>query len=623
MKKSKNKRIKDVVIACTERCNAKCRMCNIWKKNDTGDELKSSDFLYLPEDLTNVNISGGEPFLRQDLVEVVSNIRKRSRRAKIIISTNGFATKIIIDTMKELLKIDSSIGVVVSVDGIGDNHNKIRGMAGGFDRVLQTIKELKDLGVKTKIAFTIADYNYKDLENVYNLSTELGIEMSLALVHSSENYFSIKNDVKYKKEIMERLDWLMQKELSTMSPKKWLRAYFTYGLKIFLETGTRILPDYSGERSLFISSNGDVYPSDINNQKIGKLNNSDGFSIDSGKINNKTASWMICTTRTAIKKHFIKVGFWILKNKIKFAFYDRSNWFYYIVGLIFMALNKFRYFILGYHNPRPIAKRAIMKNILYSKNVINNLLKHLRGSYDMNFTFKGKDCLEIGPGSDFGTGLFVMSKGAKSYTGVDRFRLLNFNGDFYDVFNESLDYSAQERVEEIIPAIKKSILVNKKGEIELSRFKYVNTAFENIKERVDKKFDIIFSQAVLEHVYNPQKVFNEMYSNLKTGGVVIHEIDLATHTSFIRNWDPLNILRFSEYIYKILKFKGSPNRLRISEFKTVAEKSGFKNIKIHPLAELSIRGTEKIKKSIKNKYKDYSVNDLKVLSAVLIAEKND
>lgn len=620
MKKSKQNRIKDVVIACTEKCNARCRMCNIWKK-EVGNELRPADFLHLPKNLRDINISGGEPFLRNDLIEIVTNIKKRCKKAKITFSSNGFATKKIIKDAKEILKIDSGIAIVISIDGVGDNHDKIRGIPGGFKIVMDTIEELKNLRVETKIAFTIADYNYFDLRNVYNLSRELGIEMSLALVHSSENYFNKENKIELKNEIRDSLDWLIKNELSSFNLKRWLRAYFTYGLKIFLLTNTRILPDYSGEKSVFISSNGDIYPSDINNKKIGTLGKEEGFSVDKKKIDNTHPSWMICTTRTAIKRHYLKVITWIIKNKIKYLFFDRSNLFYYVAGFGVMMLNKIRYFIFGYHNPRPIAKKDIEKNVAYSRGVIDNFLKHLKKEYKEDFSFEGKTCLEIGPGSDFGTGLLTMSKGAKSYTGVDRFNLLNFNGSFYDVLGDSLIFSEQLRIKSIISSIKKSISSNEKGEIDLGNFKYVNSAFENVRERIEEKFDIVFSQAVLEHTYDAEKVFEEMCNILKTGGVVIHEIDLATHTSFLREWDALNILRYSEAVYNALKFKGSPNRIRISDYKKIAESAGFKNIKIVPLTELQEKRVEKIKKSFRSKYKDYKASDLKILSAVLIAEK--
>lgn len=621
MNKSKIKQIKDVVVACTEKCNSRCRMCNIWKKEVNMDqELNPADFLHLPKTLTNLNISGGEPFLRNDLVEIVANIKKASPKAKIVFSSNGFATKKIIKAMQELQKIDSSIAVVISIDGVGENHDKVRGIPGGFKMSMATVEELKKIGVNTKIAFTIADYNYFDLRNVYNLSRELGVEMSLALVHSSENYFAKDNNIKLKNEIEKSLNWLIQKELSSWSPKRWARAYFTYGLREFLLTGSRVLPDYSGEKSLFISSNGDVFPNDINSNKIGKMNK-DGFKVDGEIRVDDYPSWMICTTRTAIKKHFGKVGLWIIKNKLKNLFYDRSNFFYYLLGLTFMSLNKIRYALLGYHHPRPIAKSEIAKNVQYSKDVIINFLSNLRREINLDYNLEGKACLEIGPGSDFGTGLLTLSKGARSYIGVDRFHLLSFNGDFYDALGESLEYNQQELIKSVILGIKKSIQANEKGEIAVDNFSYLNTPFEKVGERLEAKQDLIFSQAVLEHTYSPEKVFEQIYELLNDGGIMIHEIDMATHTSLLHEWDVLNILRYSEKVYSTLKFQGSPNRLRISDYQKIVEKLGFKDIKVIPLTQLSLEQVEKIKPGLSCKYRQYKTEDLQILTALLIAKK--
>lgn len=616
MGKSNKNSATDIVIACTLNCNSKCKMCNIWREKSS-DELQPSDFLLLPKNARNINISGGEPFLRNDLPEILRNIKKKCKRVQITFSSNGFLTDKILKTAKKLKAIDENIKIVISIDGIGAKHDEIRGVPGAYVMAMTTVQKLLDERMRVGIAFTLSDDNWRDLKKVYQLSRELGIEMSLALVHSSDNFFSKENKIENKKEIAATLDWLIAKELKTISPKRWLRAYFAHGLKVFLENGFRSLPDYSGIKSIFINSRGDIFPSDIHSQKIGKLKKD--FVLDNENIK-KVNSWMICTARSAIKNHFFKVGLWILKNKTFYFFSHRSNIFYYQLGLLFMILNKIRYAFLGYHRPRPIAREDIKKNISYSLNVVDNFSKYLRKYLKKDFDFKNKSFLEIGPGSDFGTGLFVISRGASSYVGVDRFKLLNFNNNFYDELENSLDYEKKKNVKKIIANIKESINANKRGEINLSNFKYLNEAFENISGRITEKVDVIFSQAALEHVYNPDLVFEMIFENLCKGGVMIHEIDFAAHTTILRDFDPLNILRFSDKVYNALKFQGSPNRLRAEDYIEIARKKGFKDIKLYPLKVLPEKKLEKIRKSLDKKYAKKDTKNLKILSAILIAK---
>ncbi|MCD6283649.1 radical SAM protein, partial [bacterium] len=178
----------DAVIAVTYRCNSRCRMCDIWKKNPgIENELQLSDYYKLPQTLKNVNISGGEPFLKENLEEIIEAINKTCNFPKIIISTNGLLPEIITEKTRKILKLQkNNIGIAVSIDGIGENHNRIRGIDNAFDKAIETLVSLKKLKVKNlKIAFTAGDYNINQLKKVYQLSRKLNVEFSLAVVHSS------------------------------------------------------------------------------------------------------------------------------------------------------------------------------------------------------------------------------------------------------------------------------------------------------------------------------------------------------------------------------------------------------------------------------------------------------
>lgn len=313
MKKSS---IQDLVLAITYQCNSRCRMCNIWKSNQTSD-LPLDKLSNLPSNLKNVNITGGEPFLRQDLPEIIKAVRRQCPKAAIIISSNGFATELITKHLTEIIKIDPAIGVAFSLDGIGSVHDEIRGIPEGYERVQNSIKAAKDLGIKNlRIAFTLGDYNISELKKVYGLSRELKIEMTIAAVHSSENYFGKTNILDKRTEMAKELDWLIGQELRSWSPKRWVRAYFAFGLREFIRTGRRILPDYSGIFNIFVNPAGEIFPCDISSQAIGRLET--GFENFKEISFDCEASWMICTARCSIRKHWFRAISWIIKNKLFF-----------------------------------------------------------------------------------------------------------------------------------------------------------------------------------------------------------------------------------------------------------------------------------------------------------------
>jgi MoaA/NifB/PqqE/SkfB family radical SAM enzyme len=314
----------DVVIAVTYQCNGRCQFCNIWQNKKTFS-CQSVDYKNLPQNLKNVNISGGEPFLRNDLPEIIRTIAYRCPQAKIIISTNGFLPSTIKKQIQEIIKFKRDIGVAVSLDGFGQAHEELRGFPGGYSLVLETIRLLKELGIKNlKIAFTLGDQNIDQLRKVYQLSKESKVEFSLAVYHNSPHYFQKKdNRIVSLSKIRKELNWLIKEELQSFSLKKWLRAYFAWGILIFLKNKERVLPDYSGLTSLFIDPFGYIYPSDVWDLKIGQLQKVKDWPRFSNQVRQKIlsekppVSWMICTARQAMKEHWIRVGWWILQTKAR------------------------------------------------------------------------------------------------------------------------------------------------------------------------------------------------------------------------------------------------------------------------------------------------------------------
>jgi len=271
-------------------------------------------------------LTGGEPFLSPNLFEIIKILVSKNPRVRIIISSNGFATELIRQKMIEILKIKPGIGIGISLDGIGEIHDQIRGIPGGYNKVMATMAMLNDLGVKNlRLAFTAGDYNINELDKVYKLSKELGVQFTLAAIHNAENYFnSVDNKITKINDFENEFNGLIKKELAEYNPKNWLRAYFTYALLQFIKTGKRVLPNYSGRDSIFIDPLGDVYPSDVSGHVMGNLKESENFEVlynskksqEAIKLESQNQNWMICTARSAIKKHFFNVFFWIIKSKI-------------------------------------------------------------------------------------------------------------------------------------------------------------------------------------------------------------------------------------------------------------------------------------------------------------------
>ena len=91
----------DLVLAITYNCNSKCRMCNIWKMEQM-PLLDLIEYEKLPVNIKEVNITGGEPFLSPNLIEIIKILISKNPKVRIIISTNGFATELIKTKIAEI-----------------------------------------------------------------------------------------------------------------------------------------------------------------------------------------------------------------------------------------------------------------------------------------------------------------------------------------------------------------------------------------------------------------------------------------------------------------------------------------------------------------------------------------
>lgn len=253
----------DCVLALTYNCNSRCTMCDIWKIKDS-PELKPAVFLNLPASLRDINLSGGEPFLHPELLAVVRNIRQVVSRARLVVSSNGFATELIVKKMKEILAIAPDIGVAISIDGIGEMHDEIRGIPGGFERAIGTVKELQKLGMTNlRLAFTVMEKNVNHFSKVYDLSRELGVQFTHSFAQSSEFYFGGKSNVENPRQdlLVKQYEHIIGSELKSWNIKKWARGYFAFGMFKFITSKNQVLSNAPGRDFFFVDPSGDIYPS--------------------------------------------------------------------------------------------------------------------------------------------------------------------------------------------------------------------------------------------------------------------------------------------------------------------------------------------------------------------------
>lgn len=268
---------------CTRTCNLKCMHCYSQSENKKYDgELTTDEAKKLIDDLSDFKvpvllISGGEPLVREDLLEIIRYTNTRSIRSTI--STNGT----LID--KECAKKFKQLGagyIGISLDGIGKSHDAFRGVNGSFDNALKGIRNCIEVDQKVGLRFTISKYNYKYLDEIFYLIKEEKIPRVCFyhLVYSGRGTDMVKDDITHD-ETRAALDLIMNKAIELGSSTEILTvdnhsdAVYLYlqSLKKYPLLSDKILSQLKmngGNRSGIafgnIDSEGNVHPDQFTQQ---------------------------------------------------------------------------------------------------------------------------------------------------------------------------------------------------------------------------------------------------------------------------------------------------------------------------------------------------------------------
>ncbi|WP_027206123.1 radical SAM protein [Butyrivibrio fibrisolvens] len=314
------KKLNGTVIV-TYRCNARCNMCNRYKAPSRPDEEISIETIKKLPPMYFTNITGGEPFIREDIREIVAELRKKSDR--IVISTNGFFTDRIIALCKEF----PDIGIRISIEGLEQTNNEIRGLPDGFNRGYTTLKKLREMGLKdVGFGMTVQDRNAADLVPLYQLSNELDMEFATASLHNSFYFVEAKNIIKDRPMVGQNFENLINELLNSNSPKKWFRAYFNHGLINYIYGQKRLLPCDMSFDTFFIDPYGDVMPcngtkdkevmGNLNTQTWDELWNSEDAEKVRAKVRHCDRNcWMIGSVSPAMHKYIWQPALWVIHHK--------------------------------------------------------------------------------------------------------------------------------------------------------------------------------------------------------------------------------------------------------------------------------------------------------------------
>lgn len=328
------KNIVQASLITTFRCNAKCHMCNIWQHpTQMAEELDPKYYEKLPDGL-RINITGGEPTLRQDIDDIFSILYPKASLLEL--STNGFYT----DKIVALATKYPRILIRVSLEGLPALNDRLRGTKDGFDHAMRTMLELKKTKCKN-IGFSIVinDRNIDDLVLLYELCCYLGVELGNSVMHNSWYFHKFDNKIEDRNKTVrletEFIKALLQSKRSGIKHKlkDYGRAYFNKSiLRRFAVDCVNYRPPCGAmEDFFFVDPWGNVTPcngsdeewimGNIKEDTIENIMNSERAKAILEKIKACTKECcFIVTERHDMVRRPWKPLYWVLNNKIRIAF---------------------------------------------------------------------------------------------------------------------------------------------------------------------------------------------------------------------------------------------------------------------------------------------------------------
>ncbi len=296
-------------------CNARCAMCDSWRKGSEGDlTLAEVERIFdqLPQ-LDIVRLTGGEPFVRRDLTDIARVAIEKLTPALLHVTTNGFLTDRIVDFCERRPK-DVPLNLLVSIDGVGDKHDEIRGHKGAFRTAMRTLEALaprrKELRLNLAVNQTILDAEgAAQYGELHALLAPLGIQNQVVVAYKESATYSRTHETNVapaypghfetfgnlSREDLERLFAAIEADLATYSfADRAAKRYYLDGIRNRLLGGG---PDPNPacvalHAHLRIFPNGDVPVCQFNSNRLGNLREQSFDDVWYGEPAGKWRTWV-------------------------------------------------------------------------------------------------------------------------------------------------------------------------------------------------------------------------------------------------------------------------------------------------------------------------------------------
>lgn len=278
----------NLTFSVTNICQSRCKTCQIWdlyhkfpEKRD--EELTLGEIEKVFQSMGHIyifNVSGGEPFLRPDIVEIIDLACKYLKPGVIHIPTNAIAVDKIEIKTREILKIVSEqndriqVTIKPSLDHIGEKHDQIRGIPGNFKKVLDSFNRLKALKsdfpfLHVELGTVLSQWNVNDIQEIMDYILALGPDSYRhEIAEQRSEMFNLHNSIspsmaQYEKAIDLFINTIKENMKERILFQRITNAfrlkYYDLALSLLKEQ-RQVIPCYAGISNVHLSPYGDVWP---------------------------------------------------------------------------------------------------------------------------------------------------------------------------------------------------------------------------------------------------------------------------------------------------------------------------------------------------------------------------
>ncbi len=277
----------NLTFSVTNVCQSRCKTCNIWElyqnqPEKRHEELTLDEIEKIFRSMGHIyvfNISGGEPFLRSDITEIIAAACQYLSPGVVHIPTNAIAKERIERKTREILEVlktncnGTQLTIKPSLDHIESRHDEIRGVPGNFKKVLDIFHRLKEMqsdypNFHVELGTVISRWNVDDVEEIAQYVTNLGVDSYRnEIAEQRSEMFNTQNDItphpaQYEKAIELFVRQIRQnmrnRNLFQKITNAFRLVYYSLAIRI-LKENRQVIPCYAGISNVHMTPYGDIW----------------------------------------------------------------------------------------------------------------------------------------------------------------------------------------------------------------------------------------------------------------------------------------------------------------------------------------------------------------------------